>query len=186
MCIEQRPHEGGRGGEQEGRNGKWWHVSQSEQRQADGASRVAWWTVSGLLSTTSLCTSSTVGISVLSLSRWKFSETEADGFKQQLSFLKACVSDTVKKFTLDPQNNPMRDITITPVCRWDRGWLIKLPEFTWLWYSTARILLCYFSGSDTGRKGATPLASTYRLPRIIFSEILSVSTQVTLKEFTAY
>lgn len=32
-----------------------------------------------------------------------FSKTEADGFKQHLSFLNACMSDTVKKFTLDPQ-----------------------------------------------------------------------------------
>lgn len=44
-----------------------------------------------------------------------FSKTEADGFKQHLSSLNARVSDTVKKFTLDPQNNPKRDKTIRPV-----------------------------------------------------------------------
>lgn len=46
-----------------------------------------------------------------------FPKTEADGFKQHLSFLNACMSDTVKKFTLDPQNNSRRDKTISPVYR---------------------------------------------------------------------
>lgn len=36
---------------------------------------------------------------------------------QQLTFLNAYMSDTAKKFTLDPQNNPERDVTINPVCR---------------------------------------------------------------------
>lgn len=46
-----------------------------------------------------------------------FSKTEADGFKQHLSFLNAGMSDTVKKFTLDPQNNPTRARTISPVSK---------------------------------------------------------------------
>lgn len=88
-----------------------------------------------------------------------FSKTEADGFKQHLSFLNACMSDTVKKFTLDPQNNPRRDKTIRPVYRTLRHRVVnQLARVHILFYGPARIypctqLLCYFRSSGRRRSG---------------------------------